>query len=682
MPEIRLGNGENMSNINLGSIEMQEVYLGNVLVWRNNLPPVYNTVSWDGNSFTTVRSNPGMDDETMAAYTFTPGTDTFAGQVNGNAGSGATESRNISIVIGSIHDPDNVNTPAADQQYVVGYRLQRPDNTYAAGDPASTGNRADGASIAEFGQPLPGQSYTFANGEFTGPASARGTFTSTLSTPIRATDSTGTIVDSSTQEFVDDGNWRLIVIDSLGGESEVGTINVTLDYQAPSGAIVNNSGGAAISTNSNSPTSFTNATIGGPSTVTLRATDVAGPVTTTASSQHLWSCVSGCSNANSTAATYTVNIPQNASGGATPARVRYSTLGRSWFGNNITTRTTYTDVYFRSGAACSAGYSVGDGSYSVSNGCAQYGGTLVGSGMTTISCSGSYSNACSGFSGGSGRNYSGSFGTPNPSCSGAGLSSGPLPTATVRVSGGSVSIGGSTIGIGTGSRTYTASGPAARYTCNVTAPTGDTNVSSDSFRSSTTCDTSGIPASISVSSSSQCRVNSSGPGGPACGTATNPSRVCGSFNWTCSSIPRNGSQTGTVTSNNCVSPSHTAPNTTVSASGGTFQGQGVVSNGVVCIAGTIGFSGNATHRWGGSLSLNCTCTGAQSGTTWSIRRNTGTSGNGPGSWTDQDFGTDCDSNFGSRTPGESVSCSCTVNAFISGWGNVTVSGPSFSGTVG
>lgn len=41
MPEVRLGSFENMANINLGSVEIQEVRLGTVLVWRNNIPPFY-----------------------------------------------------------------------------------------------------------------------------------------------------------------------------------------------------------------------------------------------------------------------------------------------------------------------------------------------------------------------------------------------------------------------------------------------------------------------------------------------------------------------------------------------------------------------------------------------------------------------------------------------------------------
>ena len=45
--EIRLGSSESMKNINLGSTELQEVYLGATLIWRNNVPPFY-TVALNG----------------------------------------------------------------------------------------------------------------------------------------------------------------------------------------------------------------------------------------------------------------------------------------------------------------------------------------------------------------------------------------------------------------------------------------------------------------------------------------------------------------------------------------------------------------------------------------------------------------------------------------------------------
>lgn len=51
MPEIRLGSIENMVNINLGSIEMQEIYLGANLVWQNNQGPMFQSVTFDGMNF-------------------------------------------------------------------------------------------------------------------------------------------------------------------------------------------------------------------------------------------------------------------------------------------------------------------------------------------------------------------------------------------------------------------------------------------------------------------------------------------------------------------------------------------------------------------------------------------------------------------------------------------------------
>ena len=39
MPEIKLGSSKNARNINLGSKEIEEVRLGRVLVWQNNIAP-------------------------------------------------------------------------------------------------------------------------------------------------------------------------------------------------------------------------------------------------------------------------------------------------------------------------------------------------------------------------------------------------------------------------------------------------------------------------------------------------------------------------------------------------------------------------------------------------------------------------------------------------------------------
>ena len=48
MPEIRLGAGENMADIRLGSVQIVEVRIGDALVWRNNARPVFTTFQVDG----------------------------------------------------------------------------------------------------------------------------------------------------------------------------------------------------------------------------------------------------------------------------------------------------------------------------------------------------------------------------------------------------------------------------------------------------------------------------------------------------------------------------------------------------------------------------------------------------------------------------------------------------------
>ena len=48
MPEIRLGAGANMADIQLGSVQIEEVRIGNILVWRNNARPMFTTFTVDG----------------------------------------------------------------------------------------------------------------------------------------------------------------------------------------------------------------------------------------------------------------------------------------------------------------------------------------------------------------------------------------------------------------------------------------------------------------------------------------------------------------------------------------------------------------------------------------------------------------------------------------------------------
>ena len=344
MPEIKLGSSANMKNINLGVIELQEVYLGNVLVWQNNLGPAYATLIWDGTTFTLPARASG---EPMEKFTraFTSVAGNFAG------------ARSFTLSLQTISDPDNEREPGTND-YLVGYRLQRPDGTYAAGDPTSSGNNSFGAPIKEFGASLPNASATWnsVDEEFT---SGNTTLTvSNIPVALRETDPSGNVVDSTTQTFVDAGDWEIIVVDSRGGESSVGTLEIDLIYDAPSGQQVNSitqggqSAGSAISTSLSSPTSYTNTVIGGPSTAILSFNNTGGPLSTTPGLQYSWSCISGCSG-TSTNSTFQASIPQSDSGGASPARVRLTTIGRAYNGNAAGV-TTVSDVYFRSGPSLTA----------------------------------------------------------------------------------------------------------------------------------------------------------------------------------------------------------------------------------------------------------------------------------------------------------------------------------------
>lgn len=388
MPEIRLANGNNMRNINLGSVEIQEVRLGTVLVWRNNLGIVYASLTWDGNTFTaTGWDGVTLEDDTeINANTWTLANALPAGRHDGVAGSGADESVPLNIVVSTIADPDNVGAVPADQHYLVGYRLQRPDGSYAAGDPASTLNRAgasDTAPIADFGEILPGTTSTWdaVNEVFT--AGSTTLTSSTIPANIRAIDDTGTgetpstvIVNSATAEFADAGTWNLTLIDSTGGESEARPIVVSIQYDRPTYTVGGQGrnagdtadvGGAITLTNSDAvnsgaattptTTSITNATIGGPNTVTLSPAYTGGPA-----DSYAWTCVSGCTEADATTETFNVTIPQHASGTATPAVVQLTTTGRRWMGDSGAGLTSTRRVAFRSGASCSPGYTIPSGS--------------------------------------------------------------------------------------------------------------------------------------------------------------------------------------------------------------------------------------------------------------------------------------------------------------------------------
>jgi len=74
--EIRLGSSESMKNINLGSTELQEVYLGATLIWRNNVPPFYSisvngiVISSNGTIITPVKPpKPGVIPSQNFQYT-------------------------------------------------------------------------------------------------------------------------------------------------------------------------------------------------------------------------------------------------------------------------------------------------------------------------------------------------------------------------------------------------------------------------------------------------------------------------------------------------------------------------------------------------------------------------------------------------------------------------------------
>ena len=125
MPEVKLGSSENMKNINLGDIEIQEAYLGAVLVWQNNLGPIIEQIAFNG--MVVNADDEGALDGSGAV---------FAGVYNG-----ATLSYSFSF--NDILDPDYAQqvldgVPVDERDYVVGYRIQRPDDTWYTGDPDST----------------------------------------------------------------------------------------------------------------------------------------------------------------------------------------------------------------------------------------------------------------------------------------------------------------------------------------------------------------------------------------------------------------------------------------------------------------------------------------------------------------------------------------------------------------
>ena len=274
MPEIRLGSIENMVNINLGSIEMQEIYLGANLVWQNNQGPMFQSVTFDGMNFVANADGQVMGSDSV-----------FAGSA-----SGFTD-RQYSFVFNNITDPDNADE---NTDFIVGYRIRRPDGTWFAGDPQSTD-----PVTAEFGVLISGVTYDADTDTFTGASRSL----ASLSTPImiRPIDSSGNNVTSTSQQFADDGVWSFFVVDSRGGDSPMADIDVDVNYQQPNGGISFASG--------NNPA---NTQVGGPSTTTMNFSASVGPI-----SSVQWQTSSGTNIGSPvTSSPYTspsISVPQHPS---------------------------------------------------------------------------------------------------------------------------------------------------------------------------------------------------------------------------------------------------------------------------------------------------------------------------------------------------------------------------------
>ena len=593
MPEIRLGAAENFSNINLGATILQEIWLGPTLVWQNNQGPVFANIVWDAatNTFTVPGFPMDVED-----WTYTPPTATFAGQVNGTAGTGTTESRNITLVINTIQDNDNVpGEPVVD--FPVGFRLQRPDDTWAFGDPNSMATNAAGAPIADYGTVLPGLpatlTYNAATDEWTGMDADATDATSSITVPIRATNAAGDVIDTDDATlgaFVDAGPWELIVIDSRGGESPLGTIMVNIAYQAPDGTITGeDTTGAAVTLSG----SIANPTIANTDHLDLELTQSGGPITVSATDQWEWSCAPAANCVAGTAAvagtwvidnsggfddaTQRVYPPTATGGNATNTTFTVTTLGRSWAGNNITARTSFTTANMTVGAACTPSYSINESGWSFSSGCPS-GTTATYTGTDSVNCTTTHgSNACGGSPStigfATGTTGSGSFTIPDPGCP---TGSTTANTATYTVSGGEINVSGSIISIPDASVAVSGSFPDFASTCDVTincagpvaahggacgtTVTVANNCSGNDCDGTTTtgvCNqptgwdggTNGDPDnySLAASSATQC----SGAGGTSTGTATF-SAISPTFGMTCAGTPTVGDDGATWAPANCT----------------------------------------------------------------------------------------------------------------------------------
>ena len=489
MAEIRLGSISNMKNINLGSVEIQEVYLGTILVWQNNLGPTLMSITWDGTTLTGIPALVDMQQDDFTTSNANIG-------VNAEVTSGV---RTISIVVGGLADPDNVD-PATDD-FIVGYRLQRPDGTWIAGDPEDTGANTFTAPIADFGAALPGVTATYDTIEEEFTAGLETVASSNIQALLRNTDASDNEVVSEGQTFRDSGEWILTVIDSRGGEKVITIPNIDLVYPAPSFTVAGVSGSTYTLSNVTSGTPPTtdiqNATIGGPSSFTLTPTQAAtgGPVVS-----RIWSCVSGCTGGPFTTDTISVTIPQDPGGSATPSIWQLTETGRRWSGDSGVALTGTRRVGFRSGPSCTPSISVSSSSFSF---VADTSPAICSGAMSPATFSVGCSGTCDGFSYTSGTNFS----QPNPGCTGVNT----LQTATVSVNG---STTGAISGINAGgSRGYSGSYPQVNgNACAVTV------------------NCSGAPFSVRNS---------------ACGTVVNTTVACSGT--TCAGAPANtGSCNGAV----------------------------------------------------------------------------------------------------------------------------------------
>ena len=267
MPEVKLGSSENMKNINLGDIEIQEAYLGAVLVWQNNLGPIIEQIAFNG--MVVNADDEGILDGDGAV---------FAGVYNG-------ATLNYSFSFNDILDPDYAQqvldgVPVDERDYVVGYRIQRPDDTWYTGDPDSTfidptTNLPEGEFGTSVNTTLRYNSVTElfdVNGEV-----PDGTLDLAFPVVFRDVDEDSNAVDAVDVPFLDKGIWKFFMVDSRGGQTEMAHIDITLSYQAPSASGL---GGAANGLSIGNVGAVSYTTTGGPHTAQWgSSTSPSGPFT-------------------------------------------------------------------------------------------------------------------------------------------------------------------------------------------------------------------------------------------------------------------------------------------------------------------------------------------------------------------------------------------------------------------